>query len=88
VTIWEMAIKINLGKLDIKKPLSDLPGFLAVNAFEWLPLTFEHSSAYLDLPLHHRDPFDRMLIAQATVEGLTIATRDPHFLDYGVSVLW
>ena len=44
--------------------------------------------AYADLPLHHRDPFDRMLIAQAMVEGLTVATRDPHFSDYGVPILW
>ncbi len=88
VSIWEMAIKINLGKLDIKRPLSDLPNFLTANAFEWIPLTFEHSLAYSGLPLLHRDPFDRMLIAQALVEGLTIVTRDPHFPDYGVEVLW
>ena len=88
VCIWEMAIKINVGKLEIKKPLAELPNFLSANAFEWLPLTFEHSLAYLNLPLHHRDPFDRMLIAQASVEGLTIVTRDPHFADYGMPLLW
>lgn len=88
VSIWEMAIKINLGRLEIKKPLSDLPNFLSANDFEWLPLSFDHSLAYLSLPLHHRDPFDRMLIAQASAEGLTIVTRDPHFTAYGVPVLW
>lgn len=88
VSVWEMAIKINLNKLKINKPLADLPNFLSINAFEWLPLTFAHSLAYLDLPLHHRDPFDRMLIAQASVEGLTIVTRDPHFADYGMPLLW
>jgi len=88
VSIWEMAIKINLGKLKIRKPLSDLPDFLSANAFEWLPLAFDHNLAYLDLPLHHRDPFDRMLIAQASVEGLTIVTRDTHFSDYDVPILW
>ncbi|MEO6760595.1 MAG: type II toxin-antitoxin system VapC family toxin [Saprospiraceae bacterium] len=88
VSVWEMAIKINLGKLQIKKPLSDLPNFLSVNGFEWINLGFEYSLAYLNLPLHHRDPFDRMLIAQASVEGLTIVTRDPHFVDYGVPLLW
>lgn len=88
VSIWEMAIKINLGKLNIKKPFSDLPNLLKTNAFEWLPLSFEHIQAYLNLPLHHRDPFDRMLIAQALTEGLDIVTRDPHFPDYGVSIVW
>ena len=88
VSIWEMAIKIGLGKLEIKRPLSDVPKLLSDNSFEWLPLTFGHSLAYVDLPLHHRDPFDRMLIAQASAEGLTIVTRDPHFPDYAVPVLW
>ena len=88
VSIWEMAVKINLGKLNIKKPFSDLPDLLKTNAFEWLPLSFEHSQAYINLPLHHRDPFDRMLIAQASVEDLTIVTRDPHFPEYGVPILW
>lgn len=88
VSVWEMVIKINLGKLEVKKPMSHLPDFLSVNAFEWLPLAFDHNLAYLDLPLHHRDPFDRMLIAQASVEGLVIVTRDPHFQDYGVPILW
>ena len=88
ISIWEIAIKINVGKLDIKKPLSDLPEFLSSNEFVWLPLKFEHSLTYQNLPLHHRDPFDRMLIAQAMSEDLTIVTRDQHFLDYGVDVLW
>ncbi len=88
VSVWEMAVKVNLGKLDIKRPFTDLPNFFRANEFDWLPLTFEHSLAYLDLPLHHRDPFDRMLIAQAMSEGLTVVTRDPHFPSYGVSVLW
>ena len=77
VSIWEMAIKINLGKLEIKMPLSNLPNFLEVNEFQWVPMTFDHSLAYISLPLHHRDPFDRMLIAQASVGELTLVTRDP-----------
>ena len=88
VSIWEMAVKINVGKLELKKPLADLRSFITANDFDWLPLTFEHSLVYLTLPLHHRDPFDRMLIAQAMSEGLTIVTRDPHFSGYGVEVLW
>jgi PIN domain nuclease of toxin-antitoxin system len=83
-----MAIKINVGKLQVKKPFVDLPHFFTSNGLEWLPLTFEHNLAYLSLELLHRDPFDRMLIAQAMIEGLTIVTRDAHFEGYGVKVLW
>ncbi len=88
ISIWEIAVKINVGKLEIKKPFDGLERFLIANAFEWLPLNFEHAQSYLNLPLVHRDPFDRMLIAQAITEGLTIVTRDPHFPDYGIPILW
>lgn len=88
ISIWEIAVKINVGKLEIKKPFDELERFLIANAFEWLPLNFEHAQRYLNLPLFHRDPFDRMLIAQAITEGLTIVTRDPHFPEYGIPILW
>ncbi len=58
------------------------------NQFGLLPIGFKHTLIISTLPLHHRDPFDRMLIAQASVEGLAIVTRDPHFPDYGVPLLW
>ncbi len=87
-TIWEIAIKINIGKLFVHLPMSELPVFFKVNGFEFLPLSFEHCEQYQSLPLHHRDPFDRILIVQAQVENLTIVSRDPNFPIYGVPVLW
>jgi len=83
-SIWEAAIKRALGKLDIPEPL----GSAALEeGFEPLLVTFDHAELAGQLPQHHRDPFDRMLIAQAQVEGLAIVTRDPAFDDYDVAVL-
>ncbi|MFC1883904.1 type II toxin-antitoxin system VapC family toxin [Thermodesulfobacteriota bacterium] len=81
VTIWEIRIKQALGKLKIppnfKKVLDKQP-------FEFLDITVDHAHAIENLPNHHRDPFDRMLIAQATVEGFTIITRDINFKEYKI----
>jgi len=81
---WEITIKQGLGKL---RAPDDLPAQLVAARFEALPITVEHAVAVLDLPDHHRDPFDRMLIAQARVEGLTIVTHDPQIGRYEVAVL-
>ena len=78
-SIWEAAVKEALGKLSTPEPL----GSAAVaEGFEPLAVTFEHADRVGRLPAHHRDPFDRMLVAQAQVEGLTIVTRDPAFDAY------
>lgn len=84
VAAWEIAIKSSLGKLRAPDDLDDV---LAQSQFEQLPITWQHAATVGTLPAHHRDPFDRMLIAQATTEGLTIATIDPAFDDYDVDVL-
>jgi PIN domain nuclease of toxin-antitoxin system len=84
ITVWEIALKSALRKL---RPRADLPGELARVPFTQLPLTWEHGLAAGALPFHHRDPFDRLLIAQASVEGLTIVTRDPAFAAYGIPIL-
>lgn len=84
VTVWEIAIKRALGKLTVPE---DPAVAIEAEGFDRLPITFEHAEATLALPLHHRDPFDRMLIAQAQVEGLTIVTADPVFARYAVPVL-
>ena len=81
---WEIAIKRARGKLETP---ADLAGALADADFTTLPITVEHSLAAGGLPLHHRDPFDRMLIAQAQLGKLTVVTRDPHFSLYDVDVL-
>jgi len=83
-SIWEAAIKRSLGKLDIPSPLGQA---VVDEGFEPLAVTFDHTELAGQLPQHHRDPFDRMLIAQAVAEGLTIVTRDPAFDRYDVAVL-
>ena len=88
-TAWEVAIKMNLGKLKLTIPYEEFfPGALLANGFRELPPDFRHYRELLALPLHHRDPFDRLLVAQAKAEGFTVVTCDPQFLTYGVDVLW
>lgn len=81
---WEVEIKRALGKLVIPAPFSDV---LAPNDFTELPVTMRHARALAALPMHHRDPFDRMLVAQSLVEGCTIVTLDRALATYGVPVL-
>jgi PIN domain nuclease of toxin-antitoxin system len=84
VVIWEIRIKQALGKLEI------VPSFYQVlknQGFELLSITSDHAYAVGDLPMHHRDPFDRMIIAQAKQEGFNVITHDQIFKKYNVSVL-
>jgi PIN domain nuclease of toxin-antitoxin system len=85
VVVWEVAIKRALGKLEAP---ADLVQSLLEAGAAPLPVTLEHAAAVEGLPHHHSDPFDRLLIAQAKVEGAVIVTRDPAFGAYGVPVLW
>jgi len=82
--IWEIEIKKALGKLKIP---SDFRQVLAQQSFEMLPVTVEHAYAVGDLPTYHRDPFDRMVIAQARVEGFTVVTRDSIFGRYKIPII-
>jgi PIN domain nuclease of toxin-antitoxin system len=81
---WEIAIKRALGKLEAP---ADLEAVLDQTGIETLPITVAHALAAGALPLLHSDPFDRMLVAQARIEGLTLVTRDPHLGAYDVAVL-
>jgi len=83
-TLWEVAIKQAIGKL---AEAADLPEWIRDAGFRPLPIDFEHAIAAGRLPMIHRDPFDRMLIAQARCEGLTLVTRDPNIHKYEVAVL-
>jgi len=82
-TAWEIAIKKNAGKL---KAPDDLDDVLVANSFEAMPITVKHALAAAALPRHHDDPFDRMLVAQAKVEGVTLLTHDQRLAPYGSSV--
>jgi PIN domain nuclease of toxin-antitoxin system len=81
---WEIAIKRALGRLSAP---DDLEQALNAARIDQLPIRVRHGLAAGDLPKHHADPFDRMLVAQAMAEGLTIATRDPSFRPYEVLLL-
>ena len=83
---WEIAIKTSAGKL--APPYNGaIEAELAFDRFTGLPVMLVHTEALRTLPMVHRDPFDRMLVAQAKCEGLTIVTADPHIARYGVGVL-
>lgn len=89
VTAWEVAIKVSLGKLRLTVPYQDLfPGAVLANGFQVLPTDFRHFQKLLSLPFHHRDPFDRMLVAQALEEGMTLVSCDPHLSSCGATVIW
>jgi PIN domain nuclease of toxin-antitoxin system len=82
---WEVAVKLALGKLRLPEPFAD---GVDASGFARLPIEFEHAALAGELPLHHSDPFDRMLAAQARLEGLTLVTHDRRFEPYGVEVVW
>jgi PIN domain nuclease of toxin-antitoxin system len=84
VVAWEIAIKKGLGKLDVP---DDLEAALAANRFLPLPITISHALAVLALPHHHRDPFDRLLLAQALHEGFHLVSRDNVFTSYHVPLI-
>jgi len=84
VSGWEVAIKASLGRLKTQRTVADAAGS---SGFEELPVLLHHAEILAGLPWHHRDPFDRMLVAQAVAERLTLVTRDPAFERYPVRVL-
>jgi len=86
---WEIAIKLSLEKLRIDGPIERfLPELFAANAFRQLAIDFRHVARVARLPFHHRDPFDRLLVAQASEEGLAIVSADPVFRKYGLKRIW
>ncbi len=88
VSFWEIAIKRSIGKLELLKPLPQIIKEIEESNIIILAVSSAQILLIEQLPFHHRDPFDRMLIAQASMEGLTVVTRDSHFSDYDVPVLW
>jgi PIN domain nuclease of toxin-antitoxin system len=85
VVVWEVAIKRRLGKLDAPEDLLTQLERAGVNL---LSVTARHADRVGTLPMHHRDPFDRLLIAQADVEGIAFISADGNLADYGVELVW
>ena len=88
-SIWEILIKVQSGKLHLPRPAGPyVLKKLAENGIEVLPISIDHLLALDRLPMHHRDPFDRMLVAQSMEEGWPIITADPVFKQYPIRVIW
>ena len=86
---WEMAIKSSIGKLRLTKPVERfIPEELAANDFQLLAMDFKHAAKVETLPFHHRDPFDRLLVAQSLTEKMTLLSADAVLSEYGVKRLW
>jgi len=86
---WEIAIKVGLGKLQLRPNWAPaMKREMRHNGIAWLAVSPDHCEQIPRLPFHHRDPFDRLLIAQAKVEKLAIMTADPHFAAYGIDIVW
>jgi PIN domain nuclease of toxin-antitoxin system len=88
-SLWEMAIKVSLGKLRLSQPFATfIPDQLAANTISPLPIAVDHAAQVVTLPFHHRDPFDRLLIAQALIDHIPIVGVDTVFDLYGVKRIW
>jgi PIN domain nuclease of toxin-antitoxin system len=89
VSAWEIVIKAAKGKLKIHKPVGSLwSDAMAANSFTPLDVTFDHILELESLPMHHGDPFDRLLVAQALAEGLELVTADRALAAYAVTTIW
>jgi PIN domain nuclease of toxin-antitoxin system len=86
VSVWEATIKVGIGKLSL--PLDDLEAAIVESGFSELPVISAHALEIRHLPHIHRDPFDRLLIAQARSEQLTLVTRDPTVRRYPIDTMW
>jgi len=88
VSLWEIQIKLQLNKLTLDHSLTEMVKIQRNNGIEILPIKFEHILRLDNLPLYHKDPFDRLLIAQATIEQLTLLTKDEKFKLYSQLIIW
>ena len=88
-SLWEICIKKSLGKLSLKSGwLKAIQDEMKVNTIQWLPIEMLHCAELTKLPFYHRDPFDRMLIAQAMVEDMQLLSRDSRLSDYEITRIW
>jgi PIN domain nuclease of toxin-antitoxin system len=88
-TIWEMSIKVGLGKLSLSMPYRQwMENALNQLGAQLVPITLDAADVQATLPMHHRDPFDRLMIAQAIVQGLEVVSEDQAFDAYGINRIW
>lgn len=87
-TFWEIGIKLSTGKLDLKKGFESIVVFANTLNISILPISIDHIKAVKELSLLHRDPFDRMLIAQASVESFALVTADKNIPQYSIKTIW
>lgn len=88
VSLWEIAVKKDIRKLKLKSDFNGLVELIESNAFKILNIQFSHLQRSIALELHHRNPFDRLLIAQAIEENLQVVTKDPSFSSYPIKTIW
>ena len=88
-SFWEICIKKSLGKISLKDGwFQTIQKEMGINTIQWIPIEMTHCAEVTGLPFHHRDPFDRMLIAQAIVEEMKLLSRDSHLSDYAIELIW
>lgn len=88
-SLWEIAIKVSIGKLEVEMPMTELVEEQVFgNAFGILSILPKHLNELSDLPFHHKDPFDRLIIAQGLAEKMSIISIDKAFRDYSVRIVW
>ena len=87
-SLWEIAIKVNIGKLQLLADFSRLENLIASNGFQIVAIEYHHLIEYEKMEIHHRDPFDRILVAQSAREGFQIITADPNLSFYKIKTIW
>ena len=88
-SVWEIAIKVSIGKFNLQKPIDEfIAGQLESAGLDLLGISVAHAAEVSRMPLHHRDPFDRLLVAQAKVEQMTLVSVDDKLDAYGIDRLW
>ena len=88
-SVWDLAIKVSIDKLELSEPFETfIPEQLAENGIELLDISVEHAAQIVSMPFHHRDPFDRLIAAQANVEKMTLLSVDGVFDSFGINRLW
>ncbi len=87
-SLWEISIEVNIGKLTLMAPFENIRLNMINLGIEELPISFEDAITYLSIPLHHRDPFDRIMVAQAMNHSLILISRDVAFDSYAIQRVW